>query len=370
MTDYYEELGVSRSASADDIKKAYRRLARAHHPDVNPGDASAEAKFKEIGKAYEVLSDPQRRARYDQFGDEAGPRSGGGFDPFGGGGLGDIFEAFLGGNTGFGGRGQSGPPRGVDQQVEVLLDLHEAAFGVQREVTVHTAVACPECSGSGCAPGTKPTTCIECRGGGQVRRVRQSILGQMVSSSPCGSCGATGQIVVSPCPRCRGEGRTTDDRKYPLDVPPGVDEGTTLRLTGRGAVGQRGGGAGDLYVQIRVRPDGRFQRDGADLHQRLEVSFAQAALGADLTIETLEGPEPYTLASGIQTGFVDRFRGKGVPLLQGRGRGDLHVHIVVETPTDLTDEQEAVLRQFAALRGEVVAQPEQSILSKIKSAFR
>lgn len=372
--DYYEVLGLARDASPEAIKKAYRRLAREHHPDLNPDDGDAEARFKELNRAHEVLSDPQRRGRYDRFGDSEGQSpgggGGGGFDPFGSGGLGDLFDAFFGGAAGGRGGGSAGPPRGVDLEVTVDLGFAEAVFGAKKDVDVRTAVPCSVCHATGSEPGTAPEKCKDCGGAGQVRRVRQSILGQMMSTSPCPSCAGMGEIIAHPCEACRAEGRVVDTRTYTVDIPAGVDDGTTLRLTGRGAVGQRGGAAGDLYVHARVKADERFVRDGADLHHEFRLSFAQAALGTKLSLQTLDSTEELVIPRGTQTGTMQRFRGRGVPHLQGRGRGDLLVELVVATPTDLSPEEEELLRQIATLRGDTVAEPDQGFLARIKSAFR
>ncbi|MFN0092380.1 MAG: molecular chaperone DnaJ [Acidimicrobiales bacterium] len=365
-SDYYELLGVDRNASANDIKRAYRRLAKELHPDVRPGDADAEARFKAITTAYETLSDPDRRARYDRFGPEAGA----GGDPFGATGFGDIFDAFFGG-MGFGGggqRGPSGPPRGVDLEASLELAFEEAVFGVKRDVTVRTAVACEECGGSGAAPGTSPQTCPDCRGAGQVRQVRQSILGKMVTSAPCGRCQGQGAVILAPCPACT-DGRVLDSRSYTVDVPAGVDNGTTLRLTGRGAVGPRGGPPGDLYVHLAVRPHAHLRREGNDLVHRLRIPFTQAALGAKLVYETLDGDTELTIRRGVQSGETFVLRGKGVPHVQGRGRGDLRIELAVETPTELSDREEKLLRELADLRGEEVAEPEAGFFAKLRSAF-
>jgi molecular chaperone DnaJ len=374
MADHYQVLGVSRDASAEDIKKAYRRLARELHPDTNP-DPTAEERFKAVAHAYEVLSDPEKRRRFDMFGDAGGGQ--GGFDPFGGGaaaGFGDIFDAFFGGANAspFGGRtrGPSGPPRGVDMEVAVDLEFEEAVFGVQRSITLRLPVTCETCSGAGSAPGSTPTTCPECGGAGQVRRVRQSILGQMVTAGPCGRCGGIGEIIATPCPECRGDGRRSEERTYTVDVPAGVDDGSTLRLGGRGAAGPRGGGAGDLYVHLRVRPHERFVREGYDLVDELTVPMTTAALGAAMTYETLDGEEDLVVPPGTQTGRIFRLRGRGVPHLDGRGRGDLLVRVNVEVPAKLDAEQEELLRRLAELRGEDVAPPDEGLLSRIRSAFK
>jgi molecular chaperone DnaJ len=369
--DYYELLGVRRDATADEIKRAYRRLARELHPDANPGDAETEARFKEVALAYEVLSDPDKRRRYDRFGPDAvGAASSN--DPFGfaGGGLGDIFDAFFGGGSPFGGGGGGGPQRGTDLEVVLDLDFEAAVFGAQQPVAVKTAVTCESCDATGAKAGTLPTPCADCGGSGQVRRVRQSFLGQMVTTSPCPRCSGLGQVIESPCPDCRGEGRQVAERTYTVDIPAGVDTGSTLRLTGRGAVGPRGGPAGDLYVTLRVRPHERFEREGADLIHRLHISAVQAALGVTLELETLDGVEQIRLQSGTQPGDVIRLRGRGVPHLQRRSRGDLMIEVVVNVPRDITAEEDELLRRLAELRGEPVDPPDSGLLSKIRSAFR
>jgi molecular chaperone DnaJ len=368
VDDYYELLGVGRDASADEIKRAFRARARELHPDTNP-DPSAEGRFKAVAEAYEVLSDPDKRARYDRFGPEG---LGGAGNPFGAGGINDIFEAFFGSGSPFGGgpRGPAGPPRGQDLELVVDLTLEEAVFGVQHPVDVRAPVACATCSGSGAAPGTEATTCLECAGLGQVQRTRQSFLGQMVTTSVCPRCSGAGKVIPEPCATCRGDGRVMEERTYTIDIPAGVDTGSTLRLGGRGAAGPRGGANGDLYVHIRVRPHDRFVRAGTDLHTDLRVSFAQAALGAHLELETLDGPEEVALPAGTQTGRELRLRGRGVPHLERRHRGDLIARVVVDVPTDLSPEQEDLLRQYAALRGEDVAPADAGLLSRIRSAFR
>jgi molecular chaperone DnaJ len=370
MRDLYEVLGVRRTASPEEIKRSYRQLARQLHPDANPDDPEAEARFKEVAQAYEVLSDPEKRRRYDAFGSTgmgggAGPTGGG--DPFAG--FGDIFEAFFGA-SGSRAQEQSGPPRGTDIEVVADLDFEVAVFGGEHEVTVRTAEACSDCEATGAAPGTTVKACPDCRGTGQVRRVRQSFLGQMVTAGRCARCGGTGQNIERPCPTCGGEGRRIADKTYTVDVPAGVDTGATLRLPGRGAVGPRGGGAGDLYVHVRVRRHPRFERQGADLVHRLHLPMTQAALGAHLSFETLDGTEDLVVPRGTQTGRVFRLRGRGVPHLEGRGRGDLLVEVLVDTPDDVGREEEELLRRLAALRGEDVAPQDTGFFAKIKSAFK
>ncbi len=368
--DLYAVLGVPRGASSDDIKKAYRRLARQYHPDANAGDSAAADRFKEIAHAYEVLSDPEKRRRYDTFGD-AGISGAAAGDNFAG--FGDIFEAFFGGAGPFAGGGRTargGPPRGTDLEVVAELDFETAVFGGEHSVSIRTAEACPDGEATGAAPGTSPVSCTDCGGTGQVRRVRQSILGQVVTAGQCPRCGGLGQVVERPCPSCGGEGRRIVEKTYNVDVPAGVDTGATLRLPGRGAVGIRGGGHGDLYVHIRVRRHPRFERQGTDLVHVLHLPVTQAALGAHLSFETLDGTEDLVVPRGTQTGRVFRLRGRGVPHLGGRGRGDLLVHVLVETPDALGGEEEELLRRLAALRGDPVAPPDTGLFSKIKSAFK
>lgn len=373
MADYYALLGVDRGASAEDIKRAYRKRARELHPDANPDDPSAEARFKEVAEAYEVLSDPNKRSRYDRFGTVNGPGSTGG-DPFGGG-ISDLFEAFFnmgggGGGGAGGGAGRRGPQRGVDLEVVVHLDLEDTVRGTQSDVTVRTAVACATCDATGAAPGSDASTCTQCNGAGQVRQVRQSILGQMVTTGPCPRCGGQGEVIATPCPDCAGEGRRVQDKTYKVDIPAGVAEGQTLRLSGRGAVGPRGGPPGDLYVEIRVRDHPVFRRHGDDLLADVHVAATQAALGASVSFDTIDGPEILRIAAGTQSGKVIRLRDRGVPRLQGRGRGDLLLTVAVDTPTDLSSEEEDLLRRLAQLRGEDVEPPgEGGFFSRIRSAW-
>ena len=381
--DFYALLGVSRQATEDEIKRAYRRQARELHPDANPDDPAAEEKFKAVTLAYETLRDPERRRRYDMFGPEAirgtGAAGSGPSDPFAGfgaTGLGDLFDAFFGNASPFGGApgarrsGRSGPPPGENSETVLDLDFADAVFGVEREISVRLPAACQVCGGSGARPGTFPTTCSLCQGAGEIRRVRQSILGQMVTATPCTRCGGTGQEIASSCNDCRGQGRRNEEHSFTVEVPAGVDNGSTLRLAGRGAAGPRGGPPGDLFVHLRVRPHPRLQRSGNDLHHELHLAMTQAALGVTLPFETLDGTEQLALSPGTQTGHVIRLRGRGVPVLQGRGRGDLLVTVVVDVPTALSKEQEDLLRQLAALRDEPVSAPEEGLMSKIRHAFK
>lgn len=360
-SDFYELLGVGRDATEDDLKKAFRKLARQYHPDANPDNAEAEARFKEIALAYETLSDPQKRAHYDRFG--TAPGAAGGGDPFSGMNLSDIFDAFFGGSSPFGsspfgnagGRTRSGPQRGADLEAVLTLDFEDAVLGTDAEVTVRTATVCETCEGRGAAEGTQPITCGACDGMGQVQRVRQSILGQMVTRTVCDTCSGRGEVIADPCRECQGDGRVVGDRDYTVTVPAGVGQGSMLRVARRGAAGPRGGPPGDLYVHIDVRAHPRFERDGDSLVDRLHLTMVQAALGADLKYETLDSVEDLEIPAGTQTGDVFRIRGRGVPRLEGRGRGDLLVQAMVETPTGLSDDEIDLLHQLAELRGEEVA---------------
>jgi molecular chaperone DnaJ len=381
-SDLYELLGVGRDATDDELKRAYRRKAREFHPDANQGDGETEERFKEISLAYEVLRDPDRRSRYDRYGAQGvfGPAAGQGGqpgDPFAGG-LGDLFDAFFNGG-GFGtaagsggGRGRrSGPTPGPDAEVVLRLTFREAVFGVHREITVQTPVHCDTCEGTGARPGTAPTRCPECQGTGELRRVRQSILGQVITAVPCGRCQGTGQVIESPCTVCGGDGRHNEERTLTVDVPAGVDDGSTLRLSGHGPAGFRGGPNGALFVHLSVEPDPVFERDGVDLHGSVQVAMTQAALGTVVAFDTLDGERDLTLAPGTQTGAVIHLKGLGVPRLRGRGRGDLFVHVVVETPTDLDDRQRELLAALAGERGEHLEDVPhgEGIFSKLRSAL-
>jgi len=354
--DYYEVLGVSRSASDDDIKRAYRTLARRHHPDVvRDGDkAAAETQFKQINEAYTVLSDSRKRAHYDRFGHDAGTAAPGGFGfGFGGGeGVGDIFDMFFGG--GFGATRRQGPAAGSDLRYDLHIDLQDVLTGVEREITYSHLSVCEVCRGLGSADGQRPSTCPDCRGSGQLRSARQTALGQFVTTVACIRCGGSGAVVTNPCRACKGEGRREQQRRLSVKIPAGVEEGTRLRYSGLGEAGERGAVPGDLYVYVGVRPHDVFERDGANLHCETGVSFTQAALGAKLEIEGLDGSATVDLPAGSQNGTRLRIPGRGLPGPRGHGRGDLIVDANVRVPTKLTRKQRELLEAFAQAGGEEV----------------
>ncbi len=352
--DYYEVLGVSRGADAQELKKAYRRLAMEYHPDRNPSPDAAE-KFKEINRAYEVLSDDQKRALYDRFGHAGvdGSAAGGpggfeGFHTFDG--FGDIFDAFFGGGT-RGGRRRRGPARGSDLRYNLKLTFEEAVFGTEKEIEFQRLERCEVCDGRGAEPGTEPVICPECNGAGEIRRSQQSIFGQFVNVATCGRCQGEGRVITSPCAACRGTGRTRQTRRIAVKVPAGVDDGAQIRIAGEGESGPRGGEPGHLYVVLSVAPHERFERIEDHIVLDLPVNVAQAALGAEVTIPTLDGDMQFEIPPGTQSGEDFVIRGKGVPHLRGAGRGDMVVRVTVVVPESLTDEQRELLEKLAATMG-------------------
>lgn len=372
--DYYEVLGVSRDASPEDIKKAYRKLAREYHPDANKDDPGAAEKFKEISEANEILSDQEKRARYDQFG-HAGVGTGG-FDPGAGGfegfegfgGMGDIFDMFLGQMGGRTARPR-GPQRGADLRYDLDLAFEEAAFGVEKEIDVPRVENCPTCGGSGAKPGTHPVTCKVCRGTGQVQVAQNTAFGRFVSVRPCDHCRGEGRVIDHPCTECRGSGHVRRRRRIQVKIPAGVDTGHRVRLSGEGQSGIRGGPPGDLFVVIGVRPHPVFNRNGEDVHIEIPLSFVQGALGTEIDVPTLDGEVKLKIPEGTQTGTSFRLKGKGIPRLRGFGRGDQHVKVLVVVPTRLDQKQKDLLRKFAELRGEDIGPEEKGIFQRMKDAF-
>lgn len=356
--DYYEVLGVSKGASEEEIKKAYKKLARKYHPDMNPGDKEAEEKFKEVNEANEILSDPEKKARYDQFGfagvdPSYGAGAGGGFNGgFDFGDLGDIFGSFFGG--GFGGTraNPNAPQRGESLRTSVTISFEEAAFGCEKEVSIDRVEQCGECHGSGCAAGTTAEVCPDCRGSGMVQQRRQTPLGFMSTSAPCGRCGGKGKIIHQPCKHCGGKGMVRRRKTLSVNIPAGIDNGQTISLRGQGNAGKNGGPAGDLLIVVAVRPHDIFRREGTSVLCEAPITFTQAVLGAELEIPTIDGKVKYNIPEGTQSGTTFRLKGKGIPGLNGRGRGDQYVTVYIETPRNLNREQKEALKKFSELLGE------------------
>ncbi|MBQ3287673.1 MAG: molecular chaperone DnaJ [Firmicutes bacterium] len=369
--DYYEVLGVGRNATPEEIKKAYKKLAKKYHPDLNPDSKTAEEKFKEVSEAYSVLSDDNQRARYDQFGHEGlngqGMGGFGGFGGFGGQGfdMGDIFSSFFGG--GFGGqtRDPSAPQRGGDLRLDLTVTFEEAAKGVEKEVSVTRMEACPDCKGSGAKPGTGRETCSQCNGSGRVRLNQTTPFGQFQTVKTCSACGGSGSIIKEPCPKCGGSGRVRKHHKIKVNVPAGVDNGSRLRMQGEGEGGVNGGSNGDLFIYVTVKPHKFFKREGDNVFLEQQISFAEAALGADIEVPTLDGPVKLTIPEGTQTGTTFRLRGRGFPKLRGYGRGDQHVRVKLFTPQRLSDEQKELLRKFDSTYAEPVEEDKKGLFGKI-----
>lgn len=375
--DFYETLGVGRSATADDIKRAYRSLARKHHPDVADNKAEAEHRFKEINEAYEVLSDPRKREHYDRFGTTANgmPGGNGGFGDFGfgggnfgGGGFGDIFDIFFGDRMGAQQQTRrSGPSRGSDLRYDLEITLEEAFAGTSREIQFNHLAQCQTCSGSGAAPGTLIVSCDRCQGSGVMRAVRQTPLGQFVTQSACTQCGGEGQVIQRPCEHCGGRGRREVERKLTVKVPAGVDDGSRIRITGSGEAGIRGGPAGDLFVYLSVAPHALFRRQGQDTYVDIPLTFPQAALGAQIDVPTLEGPLPLDINGGTQSGTTLRMRGRGMPSVRGTQRGDHVVTVHVVVPPKVSRRERELLEEYARLSAD---RDDRSFFDKVKDAFK
>ena len=377
--DYYEVLGVPKDADEAALKKAYRVLAKKYHPDANPGDKEAEAKFKEASEAYSVLSDPEKRRKYDQFGHaafdpSAGGPGGAGFGGFGGfgdifgGGFGDIFGDIFGGGFGGGQTQRSGPRRGENLRVRLNITFEEAAFGCEKEINVGRVEQCPDCKGTGCAPGTTPEVCPDCKGTGSVRTTQRTPFGVVQTSGACKKCGGRGKIIHQPCPRCGGRGAVRKNQTIKVKIPAGIDDGQALNLRGKGNAGLDGGPAGDLLITVFVKPHPLFERDGNSVLMEMPVSFAQAALGAEIEVPTIDGRVKLTIPEGTQPGSVFRLRGKGIPYLQskGGGRGDQFVTITVTVPKNMTAEQKERLRAYAEAMNESVSEGRSGIFGSKK----
>ena len=372
--DYYEVLGVSRGASEDEIKKAYKKMARKYHPDLNPGDKTAEEKFKEVNEAYEVLSDADKKARYDQYGHAGVDPNfgaggfGGGFDgSFDFGDLGDIFGSFFGGGFGGGRRtNPNAPQRGESIRMSIAISFEEAAFGCEKAVAVERYETCDTCHGNGCAPGTSPEVCPDCHGTGTVQVRRQTPMGVFATSSPCPKCGGKGRIIHQPCKDCRGSGMVRKKKTIQASIPAGIDNGQTISIRGQGNAGKNGGPAGDLLITITVRPHELFRREGTSVLCEAPITFTQAVLGAELEIPTIDGKVKYTLPEGTQSGTTFRLKGKGIPSINGRGRGDQYVTVYIETPKNLNKEQKEALKKFAETMGESNYEEQKKFFKKFK----
>jgi len=376
--DYYEVLGVQKTASADDIKKAYRSLARKYHPDLHPDDKDAAEKFKEVNEAYEILSDPSKKERYDQFGHAGvdpnygggGFSGGAGFNPFGD--MGDIFENLFGG--GFGGGFSSGstrsrasaPRRGQDIDTTVTIEFMEACMGVKRDIKINRLEKCTDCNGSGAAAGSTPQTCPECNGTGQVKVAQRTPFGVISSQKVCSKCNGKGKIVSNPCPKCSGNGRVRVSKSLSVDIPAGIDDGQMLRVSGQGDAGVNGGPSGNLNVGIRVKNHPLFEREGFDVHCEIPITYAQAVMGDELVVPTIDGNVKYSISEGTQTGTVFRLKGKGIKKLQRSERGDQYVKVYVEVPKNLDRKQKELLKEFEASLEDKNYEKKKNFFDKLK----
>jgi len=379
--DYYEVLGVSKGCSEDELKKAYRKLAKQYHPDLNPDDKEAEANFKEVSEAYEILSDPQKKSRYDQFG-HAGvdPSYGGGAGSYSTGGfgfedLGDIFDSFFGGSSGFGFGGSTrtrdpgGPIKGADVQVNIPLDFMEAVKGVKKKITIPFQQTCSDCGGTGAAKGTAPESCSSCGGTGQVRVTQRTPFGSVQTARACTVCGGKGKVIKETCKTCSGKGRMRQNKTLEVNVPAGIDDGQSFVLRGEGDHGLNNGPAGDCLVTVSVRPDPIFERDGYDIWCEIPITYAQATLGDEITVPTVDGKVSYQIPEGTQPGTVFRLRNKGVPYVNGRGRGEQYVRVTLEVPKGLSSKQKDALRSYDDLMSDKNYDKRKSFFDKIKDAM-
>ncbi len=378
--DYYEVLGVSKTATQDELKKAYRKLARKYHPDLNKDNPEAAEKFKECNEAYSVLSDEQKRAQYDQFGPEAFENGGmgggagaggfGGFGGFGGSGMEDIFDMFFGGQGRGGRSNNAGPQRGADLRFDLEISFEEAAFGVEKEISLKRAEKCEHCHGEGAEPGSKVETCPDCHGSGYVRFTQNTMFGQMVNERPCSKCHGEGKIISNPCHECHGTGTVKKTKKLKVKIPAGVDNGSRLRVGGEGEAGVKGGPSGDLYVYLYVKPHKFFERDGTTVLCEVPINIVQATLGAEIKVPTLDGQVTMKVPEGTQPGRVMRLKGKGIPSLRGGSRGDQLVRMKVVVPTRLTEKQKDALQKFADISKDNINPEEKSFLNKVKDFFK
>ena len=371
--DYYEVLGVSKDADQQEIKKAFRKLAKKYHPDLNPDDKGSEVKFKEVNEAYEVLSDDEKRRKYDQLGHAAFDQEQG-FGGFGGGGnyqgfddiFGDIFGDFFGGGAG---RRRSGPKKGQDLKIRLNISFEEAAFGTKKEIKISRMEECSKCGGSGAEPGTNKKTCPTCNGSGSVRTVQNTPFGRFQNVSTCPECNGTGEIIEEPCTQCKGTGKEKKSRKITINVPAGVDNGSIIPLRGEGNHGEKGAPSGDLYVYLSVKPHKYFERDGYDIWYEKKISFPTAALGNIIKVDTLDGTVKYKIPAGTQTGTVFRLKNKGIQKLRGSGRGDQYLKLVVDIPKDLDKKQSQMIKDLAKEFGEKIEPQKKNIIDKVKDAF-
>lgn len=374
--DYYEILGVDKSSSAQDIKKAYRKLAMKYHPDKNSGDKESEEKFKEINEAYEVLSDEGKKSTYDQFG-HAGMNGGfggqGGFSGQGFGGFedifGDIFGDVFGGGFGGQGRRKNGPERGADLRYAVNITFEEAAFGTTKDVSISRSEECETCSGSGAKPGTSKKTCPTCSGTGEVRTAQRTPFGNIMNVRTCDTCDGQGSVVESPCGKCGGRGEIRKTKKIEVNIPAGIDDGQMIKLNGQGELGRKGGPRGDLYIVVNVASHNLFSRDGSDVYLEMPITFVQASLGDEVEVPTIDGKVKYKIPEGTQSGTVFRLKDKGIPRIRGNGRGDQYVKIIVEIPKRLNEKQKELLIEFAKESGDEVHEGKRNFMDKLKDLF-